>query len=202
MKMNNFVEVSSRRVWSGNVKDLLGLFCIFRTNDKIVSGWVLHFTPDTFNPIPIYDKNNFRVASIQPELLNMKAECDIYNLKCGAKDLTPPITKLPVDITYSRQDVLVYEKNHYEFKDIDIDLDRVYPFMKGDTLCFIRFSDVNKEKIFIKEAIGDVAKEYTAKEFYNTFEDAPDMKLPRCCACPFAWSPTLLSETEDCADED
>lgn len=200
--MNNFVEVSSRRVWTENVKTLLGHFCIFRTNDKIVSGWVQYFTPDTSEPIPLYDRNDFRVAEIRPENLNMKADCNIYDLKCGVKNATPPITKLQVDFIYRRNDVLVYEANHYEFKDIDIDLDRVYPFMKGDTLCFIRFSDVNKEKIFIKEAIGDVAKEYTAKEFYNTFEDAPDMKLPRCCACPFTWSPTFLSETEDCTDED
>jgi hypothetical protein len=198
MKMNDFVEVSRKRVWSGNVKDLLGLFCIFRTNNKIVSGWVQHFAPDTSEPLTLYDKNDFRIGKIIPECLNMNAKCDIYDLKCGITNFTPPTTKLPIDITYRRQDVLVYEANHYEFKDINIDLDRVYPFIKDGSLCFIRFSDVNKEKIFIKEAIGDVDKEYTAEEFYNTFEDVPE-SVHMCYGCPLAQP--LFFENEEEADE-
>ena len=200
MKMNDFVEVSRKRVWSGNVKDLLGRFCIFRTHNRIVSGWVQGVIPDTSEAIRIYGRENFMaLALIKPHWLNMNAECDIYDLKCGVTNLTPPTTKLPIDIMHRRQDVLVYEANHYEFKDIGIDFDRVYPFMKDGSLCLIRFADVNKEKIFIKEAIGDVDKEYTAEEFYNTFEDVSE-SVHMCYGCPLAQP--LFFGNEDCTDED
>ncbi len=174
--MNKLVKVTKTKVWDEWCKNILGKYCVFKTTDrKNVCGFVEEFTPYSSVPIKVRDFNTMIVAKIRPIDIAPGIDCEIYDLKYGVLENKPEI-KDTMDQCY-----LVTEKETYTFEYIDTN--HVYSFVdkKSGCIVFLTFSNVTKDKATVRMAGGFCEKEFTAKEFAETFDDDDG---DRCCGCP------------------
>lgn len=174
--MNRLVNKIERYTWSERCKELLGKYVAFYTiNKNYIRGFVgVVDNDDRHGPkMIICNRNNAPIYSIGPDDLLSVANCTVYNLDFGTKS-----NRLkPVEI---HQGSLVRRDTEYVFDYIDET--RVYSFVdkKSGCLVFLTFSDVTKDKATVRMAGGFCEKEFTAKEFAETFDDFTDA----CYGCP------------------
>lgn len=175
--MNRLVNKTERYTWSEQCKELLGKYVEFYTaNKNYIRGFVgIVDNDDKHGPkMIICNRNNAPIYSIGPDDLLNVANCTAYNLDIGTKSTQFK----PVEI---HQGSLVRKDTEYVF--VYIDESRVYSFVdkKSGCLVFLTFSDVTKDKATVRMAGGFYEKEFTAKEFAETFDD--DF-TDACYGCP------------------
>ena len=175
--MNELVNETERYTWSERCKELLGKYVEFyRTNKNYICGFVVSYTDDSEggSSMKIGDQFLMTEVVIKPKDLLFVANCYVHNLKIGTKS-----NRLkPVEI---HQGSLVRKDAEYVFDDIDES--RVYSFVdkKSGCIVFLTFSDVTKDKAMVRMAGGFYEKEFTAKEFAETFNDDEECGY---CGCP------------------
>lgn len=175
--MNRLVDETERYTWSEKCKELLGKYVEFYTRNKnYICGFVVSYTDDSEggSSMKIGDQFGMVEVVIKPKDLLFVANCTVYNLSIGTKS-----NRLkPVEI---HQGSLVRMDTAYEFNHIDES--RVYSFidMKSGCIVFLTFSNVTKDKATVRMHCGFCEKEFTAKEFAETFDDDND---GTCCGCP------------------
>jgi hypothetical protein len=174
--MNKLVKVTKTKVWSEWCKNMLGKYCVFKTTDgKSVCGFVEEYAPDTCDPIKIRDFYEMKIAEIRPIDIAPNLDCETYDLKYGVLENKPEI-KDTIPQCY-----LTAKKETYAFEYIGTN--RIYSFVdkKSGCIVFLTFSNVTKDKATVRMAGGFWEKEFTAKEFAETFDDDEE----RCyCGCP------------------
>lgn len=175
--MNKLVNKTERYTWSEQCEELLGNYVEFYTTNKhYICGFVISYTDDSEggSSMKIGDQFGMVEVVIKPKDLLFVANCYVHNLKIGTKS-----NRLkPVEIhqgSFVRKDV------EYTFDYID--KSRVYSFVdkKSGCLVFLTFSNVTKDKAIFRLAGEFWEKEFTAKEFAETFDD--DEERGYCC-CP------------------
>lgn len=175
--MNRLVDETERYTWSEKCKELLGKYVEFYTRNKnYICGFVVSYTDDSEggSSMKIGDQFGMIEVVIKPDELLSIANCTVFALDVGTK--TTPLK--PVEI---HQGSLVRKDAAYEFDYIDES--RVYSFIdkKSDCIVFLTFSNVTKDKATVRMAGGFYEKEFTAKEFAETFDDDNG---GTCCGCP------------------
>ena len=175
--MNKLVDKTERYTWSEQCKELLGEYVEFYTiNKNYICGFVISYTDDSEggSSMKIGDQFGFAEVVIKPKDLLFVANCTVYNLKIGTKSNGLK----PVEI---HQGSLVRKDAAYTFDYIDET--RVYSFVtkKSGCIVFLAFSNVTKDKAMVRMAGGFCEKEFTAKEFDETFDD--DFS-DACYGCP------------------
>lgn len=175
--MNRLVNKIERYTWSEQCKELLGKYVEFYTiNKNYICGFVISYTDDSEggSTMKIGDQFGMVEVVIKPNDLLFVANCTVYNLSIGTK--STPLK--PVEV---HQGSLVRKDAVYEFDYIDES--RVYSFVdkKSGCLIFLTFSDVTKDKATVRMAGGFCEKEFTAKEFAETFDDDEERGY---CGCP------------------
>lgn len=165
--MNRLVNKIERYTWSEQCKELLGKYVEFYTiNKNYICGFVISYTDDSEggSTMKIGDQFGMVEAVIKPNDLLFVANCTAYNLSIGTK--STPLK--PVEV---HQGSLRRRDTEYAFDYIDET--RVYSFVdkKSGCLVFLTFSDVTKDKATARMAGGFCEKEFTAKEFAETFDD-------------------------------
>lgn len=175
--MNRLVDETERYTWSEKCKELLGKYVeLYTINKNYIRGFVVSYTDDSEggSSMKIGDQFGMVEVVIKPDELLSIANCTVYNLSIGTKS-----TRLkPVEI---HQGSLVRKDAAYEFDYIDES--RVYSFIdkKSSCIVFLTFSNVTKDKVTVRMAGGFYEKEFTAKEFAETFDDDNG---DRCYGCP------------------
>lgn len=175
--MNRLVDETERYTWSERCKELPGKYVEFYTRNKnYICGFVVSYTDDFEggSSMKIGDQFGMIEVVIKPDELLSIANCTVYDLSIGTK--SAPIK--PVEI---HQGSLVRKDAAYEFDCIDES--RVYSFIdkKSGCIVFLTFSNVAKDKATVRMAGGFCEKEFTPKEFAETFDDD---NSDRCCGCP------------------
>ena len=175
--MNRLVNETERYTWSERCEELLGKYVEFYTTNKnYICGFVISYTDDSEGggSMKIGDQFLMTEVVIKPKDLLFVANCTVYNLNIGTKS---NILK-PVEI---HQGSLVRKDVEYAFNHIDES--RVYSFVdkKSNCLVFLTFSNVTKDKATVRMAGGFCEKEFTAKEFAETFDDDEERGY---CGCP------------------
>lgn len=186
--MNKLVKVTKTKIWSEWCKNILGKYCIFKTTDgKVIGGFVEEYTQDSCDPIKVRDFNTMTVAKIRPIDIAPSIDCEIYDLKYGVLKNEPKIKDAIV------QCYLIDEKETYIFEYIDTK--HVYSFIdkKSGCIVFLTFSDVTKDKATVRMVGGFYEKEFTAKEFAETFDDYNGGTY---CGCPYSPS-SCVDDTFD-----
>ena len=176
--MNKLVDKTERYIWSERCKELLGKYVEFYTTNKnYICGFVVSYTDDSEggSTMKIGDQFGMIEVVIKPKDLLFVANCTVYKLDIGTK--STPLK--PVEI---HQGSLVRKDTEYVFDDIDES--RVYSFVDKKSGCVVSltFSDVTKDKATVRMVGGFYEKEFTAKEFDETFDDDEEQGY---CGCPF-----------------
>ena len=175
--MNKLVDKTEIYTWSELCKELLGKYVEFYTvNKNYICGFVISYTDDSEggSTMKIGDQFGMVEAVIKPKDLLFVANCTVYSLDIGTKRGALK----PVEI---HQGSLVRKDAAYTFDDIDES--KVYSFVdkKSGCLVFLTFSNVTKGKATVRMAGGFCEKEFTAKEFAETFDDDEERGY---CGCP------------------
>lgn len=176
--MNRLVDETERYTWSEKCKELLGKYVEFYTRNKnYICGFAISYTDDSEggSSMKIGDQFLMTEVVIKPDELLGIANCTVFALDVGIK-CTP---LKPVEV---HQGSLVRKDAAYEFDYIDES--RVYSFVdkKSGCIVFLTFSNVTKDKATVRMAGGFCEKEFTAKEFAETFDD--DDFSGACYGCP------------------
>lgn len=165
--MNKLVNEEIKTAWSERCKELLGSYVEFYTvNKNYICGFVISYTDDSEggSTMKIGDQFGMVEVIIKPNDLLFVANCTVYNLKVGTKSNSLK----PVEI---HQGSLARKDTTYAFDYIDES--RVYSFVdrKSGCIVFVTFSNATKDKATVRMACGFCEKEFTAKEFAETFDD-------------------------------
>ena len=175
--MNRLVNKTERYIWSEQCKELLGKYVEFYTiNKNYICGFVVSYTDDSEDgsSMKIGDQFGMIEAVIKPKDLLFVANCTVYCLDVGRKSV-------PLKPDEIHQGSLVRKDAEYTFDYIDES--RVYSFVdkKSGCIVFLTFSNVTKDKATVRMAGGFCEKEFTAKEFAETFDDYEEQGY---CGCP------------------
>ena len=184
--MNKLVKVTKTKVWDEWCKNILGKYCVFKTTDgKNVCGFVEEYTMDSCEPIKVRDFNTMIVAKIRPIDIAPGMDCERYDLKYGALKNKPEIKDT------MNQCYLTTEKETYTFECIDTN--GIYSFVTDGFIKFLTCTKWDKDKATFKLLSPPFnEKEYTAKEFYETFDE---LNEPAYCGCPYV--PPCVDDTFD-----
>ena len=175
--MNKLVNKTERYTWSERCKELLGKYVEFYTTNKnYICGFVVSYTDDSEggSTMKIGDQFGMIEAVIKPKDLLFVANCTVYKLDIGTKRGALK----PIEI---HQGSLVRKDAEYTFDYIDES--KVYSFVdkKSGCIVFLTFSNVAKDKATVRMVGGFCEKEFTAKEFAETFDDDEERGY---CGCP------------------
>lgn len=183
--MNKLVKVTKTKAWSEWCDNVLGKYCVFKTNDgKVVGGFVEEYA-ETCEPIKIRDFNTMIVAKIRPIDIAQGVDCEIYDLKYGVLK-----NKLKIKDTILQRN-LITEKETYTFEYID--MNHIYSFVRDGFIKFLACTKWDKDKATFKLLSPPFdEKEYTAKEFYETFDELNEVGY---CGCPYV--PSCADDTFD-----